>query len=114
MSYMKRFFAILTVLIFIGQAPVASAVQRFPLQPIDQDRIDAYIHARMQAANIPGLALGVIYGDQIVFLKGYGIAGPDGRAVTPQTPFILGSTSKSITALAREGGKIDRGFVGHH
>jgi len=116
MSYMKRFFAILIVLILIGQAPTASSAsvasgQRFPLQPIDQDRIDAYIHSRMQAANIPGLALGVIYDDQIVYLKGYGIAGPDGRAVTPQTPFILGSTSKSITALAVmqlvEAGKID-------
>jgi CubicO group peptidase (beta-lactamase class C family) len=111
MSYTKNFFAILTVLILIGQAPVASSAQRFPLQPVDQDRIDAYIHARMQAANIPGLALGVIYGDRIVYLKGYGIAGPDGRAVTPQTPFILGSTSKSITALAVmqlvEAGKID-------
>jgi CubicO group peptidase (beta-lactamase class C family) len=65
----------------------------------------------MQAANIPGLALGVVYGDQIVYLKGYGIAGPDGRAVTPQTPFILGSTSKSFTALAImqlvEAGQID-------
>ncbi|MCB0123898.1 MAG: beta-lactamase family protein, partial [Caldilineaceae bacterium] len=37
--------------------------------------------------------------------------GPDGRAVTPQTPFVLGSTSKSFTALAVmqlvEAGKID-------
>jgi CubicO group peptidase (beta-lactamase class C family) len=54
----------------------------------------------MQTANIPGLALGVVYGDEVVYLQGYGIAGPDGRAVTPQTPYILGSTSKSFTALA--------------
>lgn len=65
-----------------------------------QDRIDAYIGARMRAANIPGLALGIVKGNQILYLKGYGVAGPDGRAVTPQTPFILGSTSKSFTALA--------------
>lgn len=116
MSYTKSLFAILTILILIGQAPTASpavvaSVRHFPLQQVDQDRIDAYIHSRMQTANIPGLALGVVYGDQIVYLKGYGIAGPDGRAVTPQTPFILGSTSKSITALAVmqlvEAGKID-------
>lgn len=116
MPHLKSFFAILAVLILIGQAPTASSASvapayRFPLQQIDQARIDAYIQSRMQTANIPGLALGVVYGDQIVYLKGYGIAGPDGRAVTPQTPFILGSTSKSITALAVmqlvEAGKID-------
>jgi CubicO group peptidase (beta-lactamase class C family) len=65
----------------------------------------------MQAAHIPGLALSVVRGNQVVYLKRYGIAGPDGRGVTPQTPFILGSTSKSFTALAImqlvEAGKID-------
>lgn len=76
-----------------------------------QDQIDAYIGEWMRAANIPGLALGVVKDGQIVYLKGYGVAGPDGRAVTPQTPLILGSTSKSFTALAVmqlvEAGKID-------
>lgn len=116
MSHSKRFFAFITILILINPLfttrPVDSAsVQHFPLRQVDADKIDAYIHARMQIARIPGLALGVVDGDQIVYLKGYGIAAPDGRAVTPQTPFILGSTSKSFTALAVmqlvESGKID-------
>jgi CubicO group peptidase (beta-lactamase class C family) len=62
--------------------------------------IDAYIEAQMKDQRIPGLALGIVQGDQIVHLKGFGIADPSGRAVTPQTPFILGSTSKSFTGLA--------------
>ena len=116
MSHMKSFFALLAILILISLVPVGSAVisapaQDFPLQQVDKDKIDAYIQSRMQIANIPGLALGVVHDDQIVYLKGYGIADPDGRAVTPQTPFILGSTSKSFTALAVmqlvEAGKID-------
>ena len=116
MSHMKRIIVLLSILLLIcvlfTALPVhATSDQHVPLQPIDQDRIDAYIQARMKAANIPGLALGVVYGDQVVYLQGYGIAGPDGRAVTPQTPFILGSTSKSFTALAImqlvEAGKID-------
>jgi len=49
---------------------------------------------------IPGLALGVVQGEHVAYLKGYGFARPGGRPVTPQTPFILGSTSKSFTALA--------------
>jgi CubicO group peptidase (beta-lactamase class C family) len=116
MSQMKRTCALLSLLMLNGvlftALPVTwASAQDFPLRQVDQDRIDAYIHARMQTASIPGLALGVVYGDQVVYLKGYGIAGPDGRAVTAQTPFILGSTSKSFTALAImqlvEAGKID-------
>ncbi|MCB0112029.1 MAG: beta-lactamase family protein, partial [Caldilineaceae bacterium] len=113
---MKRTIAPLSILLLIcvlfAALPVhAASDQRAPLRQIDQERIDAYIQARMEAANIPGLALGVVYGDQVVYLKGYGVAGPDGRAVTPQTPFVPGSTSKSFTALAVmqlvEAGKID-------
>lgn len=116
MSHTKSFFALLTLVILISLVPVglpvnSASAQDFPLQQIDKDKIDAYIESRMQTASIPGLALGVVYDDQIVYLKGYGIAEPDGRAVTPQTPFILGSTSKSFTALAVmqlvEAGKID-------
>ena len=55
------------------------SAQRFPLQQVDKDRIDASVHSRMQTAGIPGQALGVVYGDQIVYLMGYGIAGPDVR-----------------------------------
>lgn len=98
-------------LLFIALPVKSASAQSFPLRQVDKDRIDAYIQARMEAANIPGLALGVVDDNQVVYLKGYGIAGPDGRAVTAQTPFILGSTSKSFTALAImqlvEAGKID-------
>lgn len=116
MSHIKSTFAlltnlILTSLLFIALPIKSATAQGFSLGQIDEARIDAYIQARMQAASIPGLALGVVYGDQVVYLKGYGFAGPDGRAVTAQTPFILGSTSKSFTALAVmqlvEAGKID-------
>lgn len=62
--------------------------------------IDAYVEAQMHDQRIPGLALGIVKGDEIVYLKGYGIADPSGRVVTAQTPFIIGSLSKSFTALA--------------
>jgi CubicO group peptidase (beta-lactamase class C family) len=73
-----------------------------PSVPADVDfaAIDNFIEKEMQIQRIPGLALGIVQGDQIVHLKGFGIADSSGRAVTPQTPFIIGSLSKSFTALA--------------
>ena len=62
--------------------------------------IDAYVEAQMKDIRLPGLALGIIQGDQILYVKGYGIADPSGRAVTPQTPFSLASLAKPVTALA--------------
>src|SRR2546427_8455681 len=62
--------------------------------------IDAYVSAHMQADHIPGVALGLVHNDQVMHLRGFGSADQSGRAVTPHTPFILASVSKSFTALA--------------
>ena len=62
--------------------------------------LDKFVEDCMAKYRIPGLALGVIEGNKVVFLKGYGIADPTGRQVTPQTPFYIGSVTKSFTAMA--------------
>ena len=85
---------------------LALSVRPLPAQAFSQTHtpdftgIDRYVTAQMQEAQIPGLALGIVHGDQIVHLRGFGVANPAGQPVTPQTPFILGSLSKSFTALA--------------
>lgn len=117
MSQSTRVIAALATLIAVGLFSVAelagrvSAAAHSGLQQADEDSLDAYIQASMGTAHIPGVALGVVRGDHVAYLKGYGVAASDGRPVTPQTPFMLGSTSKSVTALAVmqlvEAGKID-------
>src|ERR671924_141586 len=55
----------------------------------------AFAHGR-----VPGLALGIVQDDRVVYLRGYGNADPSGREVTPQTPFYVASVYKPFTALA--------------
>jgi CubicO group peptidase (beta-lactamase class C family) len=73
--------------------------------------IDRYVQDEMDAQRIPGLALGIVHEGRIVHLRGFGKADESGRAVTPQTLFFNGSTTKSFTALAimqlREAGKLE-------
>jgi CubicO group peptidase (beta-lactamase class C family) len=69
-------------------------------QAPDIDAIDAYIENHIAEHQIPGLALAIVHNDEIVYTQGYGVASPDGTPVTPQTPFIIASCSKSFTALA--------------
>lgn len=63
-----------------------------------QSAIDAYIQQQMQSLEIPGVAMAVVQGDQI-YTKGYGISNSEGKEMTPQTPFLIASISKPITAL---------------
>ncbi len=73
--------------------------------------IERFVRGEMAAQRIPGLALGISENDRITYLRGFGKADDSGRPVTPQTPFIIGSLSKSFTALAImqlvEAGKIE-------
>ena len=62
--------------------------------------IESFVRDEMAAQRIPGLALGIVDGDRISYMRGFGTADDDGTEITPQTPFIIGSTSKSLTALA--------------
>ena len=73
--------------------------------------IDAFVEGEMSAQRIPGLSLGIVREGQNVHLQGFGEADESGRDVTPQTPFIIGSLSKSFTAMAImqlvEAGQVD-------
>lgn len=73
--------------------------------------VDRYIRAEMDELKIPGLEAVVVHRDQVVYAEGFGVADPTGRAVTAETPMILGSVSKGITALAVmqlvEAGKVE-------
>lgn len=64
------------------------------------ERIDAFVMQQMQRHGLPGMALALVDGDQVVFMKGYGKADQTGRPITPQTPFLLASVSKPMTAAA--------------
>jgi CubicO group peptidase (beta-lactamase class C family) len=66
---------------------------------LDVAAIDAYVEAEMRGDRVPGAALAIVHDGEVVYLRGYGDDG-HGRAVTPNTSFVLGSISKSFTALA--------------
>ena len=99
---------LLTLISFAVAIPSTVKAQQ---EPLDTEAIDAYIENHMAENQIPGLALSIVHNNEVVYNKGYGVTGPDGTPVTPQTPFILGSVSKPLTALAVmqlvEAGKID-------
>ncbi|WP_103996023.1 serine hydrolase [Paenibacillus sp. UNC499MF] len=106
----KRFLLAAAAALLIAVPAPAEAAGSGPDKP-DTARIDAYMEGVMSRLHIPGAALGIVKKDSPLYLQGYGISGPDGRKATPQTAFVLGSTTKAITAAAvmqlAEQGKID-------
>ena len=67
---------------------------------LDISTIDEFMTNEIERLNIPGASLAIVNGDQVEYLQGYGVSNPDGTEMTSETPIVLGSTSKSFTALA--------------
>jgi CubicO group peptidase (beta-lactamase class C family) len=62
-------------------------------------RIDRFLSAQLKDSAIPGAAVAVTHGDQVLMVRGYGHEST-GKAVTGDSLFRIASLSKSFTALA--------------
>ncbi|HLT46393.1 MAG TPA: serine hydrolase, partial [Rubricoccaceae bacterium] len=64
--------------------------------------MDAFVSETLEALGaVPGLAVAVVRGDEVVYLRGFGLADREaGAEVTPDTPFYIASATKPFTALA--------------
>lgn len=68
-------------------------------QSMRVDSLDAYISKLMKEYRMPGMAIGVIYNDTVLFKKGFGTtSNVDGLPVTTKTKFPIMSCTKAFTA----------------
>lgn len=91
------FCAHVTAALAVVSAASAMAAPLHIQQAIE--RLDGNIAGLMEKSGIPGLAVAVVHGGQIVYAKGFGVrvSGEAGR-VDPDTMFQLASMSKPIGA----------------
>ncbi|HET7879897.1 MAG TPA: serine hydrolase [Acetobacteraceae bacterium] len=69
---------------------------------------EAYIAAGMQTFDLPGLAIGIVADDKLVYSRGFGTRSKNGPAVGPRTVFQIGSATKGFLA-ATQAIMVDRG-----
>jgi CubicO group peptidase (beta-lactamase class C family) len=89
---------ILMLTISIRLIPAAASAGDH-LQVEYEEELLAYLRTQMEAYKIPGMSIAIVREGEVEYLNGLGIANAGGAAVTPQTPFLLASVSKSITAV---------------
>lgn len=72
--------------------------------------LEDYIAANMKSFDVPGLAIGIVAGDKLVYAKGFGVRSKGGAPVDTQTIFQIGSTTKAFLsatmAIAVDRGKL--------
>ena len=83
-------------LIIVNVVPASSGSSA----PADDPAVVDYLRAQIADAGYPGASIAVIRDGRLSQVQGVGAADATGRPVTPDTPFVIGSLSKSLTALA--------------
>jgi CubicO group peptidase (beta-lactamase class C family) len=99
--------AMLMVLILATNTELSATI---PPSKTITETVEQYLENAVQQWHIPGLAVAIVKGDRVFYSKGFGRS-DDRHQITADTPFIIGSLSKSLTATAVlqlvEAGKID-------
>ncbi|MFJ7735655.1 serine hydrolase domain-containing protein [Lysinibacillus sp. NPDC097287] len=63
-------------------------------------QLDAYIESYLKEYQVPGASVAIVHNNEIYYSKSWGITGESEEQVTTETPFTIGSISKSLTGLA--------------
>lgn len=67
--------------------------------PARLERLSARLEEARVKYHIPGMAVAVVKGDEVIFAEGFGLADLEAkRPVTPKTLFAVGSTTKAFTS----------------
>lgn len=77
-----------------------TGVEPNPLTPEVFDQLEIFIISSMFRYGIPGAAVAIVHGDEIVYSDGFGVQDFDSaEPITPDTRMMIGSTSKTMTTL---------------
>ncbi|MGC0142375.1 serine hydrolase domain-containing protein [Pseudactinotalea sp. Z1732] len=91
--------AILFVVALVVAAPAGVSSPTSAVAQSISPEVDAYLQDQVDRSPLPGLAVAVTQGEDVVHLGGYGTAG-GGRPMTADTPMRVASLSKAFTAVA--------------
>lgn len=82
-------------------APVSPVPPLFDQADIDNATaaLDGIVESAMKRTGVPGVAVGVVYKDKVIYAKGFGVreVGKPGK-IDPDTVFLLASVSKPIAS----------------
>jgi CubicO group peptidase (beta-lactamase class C family) len=90
---------------FFIAAQTAAAAEATPTENSIEQRVQAlvpsleeYVAVNMKNFDVPGVAIGIVAGDKLVYAKGFGVRSKGGTPVDTQTIFQIGSVTKAFLA----------------
>ena len=96
--------ALVIILVVANNRELFAAADSKPDQNVERrvqelgPKLDTYVVNGMKAFDVPGIAIGIVTGDKLVYSKGWGVRRKGGPPVDTSTLFQIGSTTKAFLA----------------
>jgi len=79
---------------------IEQAERRGPTAIESLEGFDDFLEQAIKSWNTPGLAIGIVVDDEVVYAKGFGLRDIENKLpVTPKTLFAIGSSTKAFTTF---------------
>ena len=99
---LSSLFLLAAILLRPPTPAIAQSVSAAPASPTLAERLErlaAEIELNRVDLHVPGVALAIVRGEEVIFARGFGVADVEKKTpVTPETRFFIGSTTKAFTA----------------
>jgi CubicO group peptidase (beta-lactamase class C family) len=95
-----RLYLLAVAVVLVGLQQVQASVLESQSKPVTPDiqALDSFVAGELKAKGLVGLSVALMIDGKVVLAKGYGRSALDsGAAVTPETPFAIGSITKQFT-----------------
>ena len=98
---MRKTFLVLLLFACVAQTFLSAQPQHAQTgMSVPHAAVDKIMLDTLRAWRIPGASVAIVRDDKVVYAKGYGVKETGGAAVTPDTLFQIGSTTKAFTTTA--------------
>ncbi|MGG3883540.1 serine hydrolase domain-containing protein [Brevibacillus panacihumi] len=100
---MRKFLILVIMLVLLIPCLPAKtiAVEKQKGPALTKERlqsVDRYLDEAIAALGAPGGSVALVYQGEQVYARSWGVTGGEKETVTSETPFLIGSISKSVTA----------------
>lgn len=75
-----------------------SGIEPLPVSEVVGE-LETFIEENLEAFGIPGVAVAIVQGDEVVYAQGFGVTEEGGERITPDTHMMIGSTGKTMTTM---------------
>ena len=86
---------------FIALVLLCLTLNNLSAQVITTPQIDALVEKVLKAFDVPGISVGIIKDDKLIFAKGYGVRSLDSKKPMDENTLVgIASNSKAFTSAA--------------